>query len=175
MELKFLVSWRQSLYGELPKRFTNSPNQIISIWLGSCRNLLITWLQSNLKDWGKITFIFCSALQLFNEIIYSLLLFITLGDFLWANMLISSLYLAWFSFFCSISTRRKDFKDSTKSNSWRTRHLGLTSKRKFTLLKISMMSLHISIKLTIWECCSQKTSQINWNNQNPRSFLLGFF
>ena len=101
--------------------------------------------------------------------------FITLGDSLWANMLISSLYLAWFSFFCSISTRRKDFKDSTKSNSWRTRHLGLTSKRKFTRLKISMMSLHISIKITIWECCSQKTSQINWNNQNPRSFLLGFF
>ena len=36
----------------------------------------ITWLQSNLKDWGKITFIFCSALQLFNETIYSLILFI---------------------------------------------------------------------------------------------------
>ena len=43
----------------------------------------------------------------------------------------------------------------------RMKHLGLISKRKFKRLKTSMMSLHISIKLTIWECCYQKTLQIN--------------
>ena len=34
-------------------------------------------------------------------------------------------------------------------------------KEKIQRLKISMMSLHISIKLIIWECCYQKTLQIN--------------
>ena len=43
----------------------------------------------------------------------------------------------------------------------RMKHSGLTSKKKFIRLKISMMSLHISIKLIIWECYYQKTLQIN--------------
>ena len=43
----------------------------------------------------------------------------------------------------------------------RMKHSGLTSKRKFKRLKISMMSLLTSIKLIIWECCYQKTLQIN--------------
>ena len=65
--------------------------------------------------------------------------------------------------FYSISTRRRDFKDSTRNNFLKDETLGLTSKRKFTQLKISMMSLLTSIKLTIWELLLSKdiTDQLN--------------